>query len=66
MQTRFHMSNGVVMVEHHYRETLEHIRRNDPRFKRRRIKSVCQAYPSLIQVGVVYEHDTYPPKPSDN
>ena len=59
MQKRFHM-NGLdgqtpVMVEHHYRETLESIRKSDTRFKRRRIQEVLQAYPSKIQVGVVYE-----------
>lgn len=62
MQQRFHMHKGSVMVEHHYRETLEAIRRNDPRFKRARIKDVLQAYPSKIQVGVVYERDSNPPK----
>lgn len=62
MQQRFHMQKGGVMVEHHYRATLENIRKHDPRFKRARIQSVLQAYPSQIAVGVVYEVDSKPPQ----
>jgi hypothetical protein len=64
MQTRFHMDNGVVMVEHHDYKALKAIRRSDKRFKRRWIKSVLQAYPSQVMSGVVYEMNTNPPKPA--
>lgn len=65
MQSRFHVDNGVVMVEHYDYKALKTIRQSDPRFKRRRIKSVLQAYPSQILSGVVYEVDSKPPKPVD-
>ena len=57
MQLRWHMKsvNRRWMVEHHFRETLEHIRREDRRFRRARIRQVLQAYPSRIRVGEVYE-----------
>lgn len=57
MQARFHMRNTALMliVEHHHRETLEHIRKVDKRFRGRRIKNVLQAYPSKVRVGVVYQ-----------
>jgi hypothetical protein len=66
MRERFHINNGVVMVEHYDYKALEAIRRGDERFKRRRIKSVLQAYPSQIEVGVVYEVDSKPPTPATN
>ena len=65
MVTRWHMENESVMVEHCDRTVLEAIRRTDARFKRRRIQSVLQAYPSRVEVGVVYELDSKPPKPAD-
>ena len=57
MQARYHMHSHRqgVMVEHHYRETLEAIRKADARFKHQRIAHVIQACPSQIRVGVVYE-----------
>lgn len=54
-QGRYHMQKNGVMVEHHYRKTLEAIRRTDTRFKRARIKHVIQCKPSSVRVGVVYE-----------
>ena len=53
-QVRYHMQKNGVMVEHHYRETLEAIRRADARFKRARIRYVIQCKPSAVKVGVVY------------
>lgn len=61
-QMRYHMDNGFVMVEHTEREVLEQIRKNDPRFRRRHIIETVQMYPSRIDVGVVYEVDSNPPR----
>ena len=55
METRYHMQKQGLMVEHHFKVTLEHIRKLDKRFKGARIKSVLQAYPSKIKTGVIYE-----------
>lgn len=59
---RFHMSNGFVMVEHTERAVLEQIRKNDARFRRRHIVETVQMYPSQIDIGVVYEVDSNPPR----
>lgn len=64
-QMRYHMDNGFVMVEHTEREVLEQIRKNDSRFKGRHIYELLQMRPSLIQVGVVYEVDSNPPRVAD-
>lgn len=57
METRWHMENRElwIMIEHTDKSELERVRREDPRFKRRRIKSVLQAYPSKIELGRVYQ-----------
>lgn len=57
MQIRWHMENRKlwIMVEHTDRVILERLRKEDPRFKRRHIRSVCQVYPSKITLGQVYE-----------
>jgi len=54
------------LVEHYGYKALAAIRHSDERFRRRRIKSVLQAYPSQIEVGVVYEVDSKPPTPATN
>jgi hypothetical protein len=53
-EQRFHMNNGLLMVEHTDKKALEAIRKTDPRFKRKRIRQVLQCYPSQIKLGVVY------------
>ena len=52
---RFHMNKNGLMVEHHYRETLESIRKTDARFKGAHIKDVLQLMPDKCRVGVVYQ-----------
>ena len=47
--------NGLV-VEHHYRETLEAIRKTDRRFRRARIFDCLQLMPDDCQVGIVYRY----------
>ena len=51
---RFHMQKAGLMVQHHYRETLEAIRKTDRRFCRARIRDVLQLAPDRCKVGVVY------------
>lgn len=59
MQARYHLRNATLMVEFPANPdglaAAKAFRKSDARFKRRRIRHICQALPSRVPVGRVVE-----------
>ena len=57
-ETRYHITNGNFLVEESFSpeglERLKTVRKDNPIFKRRRIKDVLQMRPSEVTTGLVY------------